>query len=109
MTGFGAQEEINRASHGGMREGSGRTAGASNKATSELKLNLSEMAREYTNDGLDALVEVMQSSLSDSARIAAATAILDRGYGRPTKTTSLEVNAPLMPTKIQLVAYTGEA
>ena len=25
--------------------------------------------------------------------------------GSPTKTTSLEVNAPLMPTKIQLIAY----
>ena len=72
------------ASHGGMREGSGRPAGAVNRATSELKLNLSELAREYTNDALDALVEVMQSSQSDSARIAAATAILDRGYGRPT-------------------------
>jgi len=97
------------ASHGGMREGSGRPAGASNKATSELKSNLSELAREYTNDALDTLVDVMQSSQSDSARIAAATAILDRGYGRPTKTTSFEVNAPLMPTKIQLVAYNGEA
>jgi hypothetical protein len=50
------------ASHGGMREGSGRPAGAGNKATSELKLNLSELAREYTNDALDTLVEVMQSS-----------------------------------------------
>jgi hypothetical protein len=70
-------------SHGGMREGSGRPAGVVNKATSGLKLNLSELAREYTHDALDALVEVMQSSQSDSARIAAATAILDRGYGRP--------------------------
>ena len=93
------------ASHGGIREGSGRPLGAANKATSELKLNLSELAREYTNDALDTLVEVMQSSQSDSARIAAATAILDRGYGRPTKNTALEVNAPIMPTKIQLVAY----
>jgi hypothetical protein len=50
------------ASHGGMREGSGRPSGAVNKATSELKLNLSELAREYTNDALDTLVEVMQSS-----------------------------------------------
>ena len=66
------------------------------------------MAREYTNDALGTLVEVMQSSQSDSARIAAATAILDRGYGRPTKTTALEVNAPFVLTKIQLVAYTGE-
>ena len=70
------------ASHGGMREGSGRPAGASNKATSELKLNLSELAREYNNDALNTLVEVMQSSQSDSAQIA--TAILDQGYGRPT-------------------------
>ena len=29
------------ASHGGMREGSGRPVGAVNKATSELKFNLS--------------------------------------------------------------------
>ena len=95
------------ASHGGMREGSGRPTGAVNKATSELKLNLSELAREYTNDALDTLVEVMQSSQSDSARIAAATAILDRGYGKPTKTTSLEVNAPFVPTEIRLVANAG--
>ena len=95
------------ASHGGIREGSGRPVGAVNRATSELKLNLSELAREYTNDALDALVDVMKSGQSDSARIAAATAILDRGYGRPTKTTSLEVNAPFVPTKIQLVAYAG--
>ena len=96
-------------SHGGMREGSGRPAGAVNKATSELKLSLSELAREYTNDALDTLIDVMQSSQSDSARIAAATAILDRGYGRPTKTTSLEANTPFVPTEIRLVAYTGEA
>jgi len=91
-------------SHGGMREGSGRPAGASNKATSELKLNLSELAREYTNDALSALVGVMNTSQSDSARIAAATAILDRGYGRPAKTTSFEVKAPFVPTRIELVA-----
>jgi len=48
------------ASHGGMREGSGRPAGAGNNATSGLKLNLSELAREYTNNALDALVEVTQ-------------------------------------------------
>ena len=97
------------ASHGGTREGSGRPVGVVNKATSELKFNLSELARQHTNDALETLVEVMKSGQSDSARIAAATSILDRGYGRPTKTTSLEVNAPLMPTKIRLVAYTGEA
>ena len=68
------------ASHGGMREGSGRPAGAVNKAISGLKLNLSELAREFSKDALDTLVEVMQSSQSDSAKIAAA-AIFDWGYG----------------------------
>ena len=70
------------ASHGGMREGSGRPAGAVNKATSGLKLNLSELAREYTNDALHTLVDVMQSSQSDSARIAAA--LQARGQCKPT-------------------------
>jgi hypothetical protein len=35
------------ASHGGFREGSGRPAGASNKAMSGLKPNLSELASIY--------------------------------------------------------------
>ena len=74
------------ASHGGMREGSGRPLGATNKATSELKLNLSELAREHTNDAVDTLLEVMKSGQSDSARIAAANAVLDRGYGKPAMT-----------------------
>ena len=73
------------ASHDGNKKDSGRPAGTGNKATSELKLNLSELAREYTKDALGVLVEVMQSSQSDSARIAADTLILDRGYGRPKK------------------------
>jgi hypothetical protein len=92
------------ASHDGNKKDSGRPAGTGNKATSELKLNLSELAREYTKDALGVLVEVMQSSQSDSARIAADTLILDRGYGRPKKTMSLEVNVLFVPTKIQLVA-----
>ena len=74
------------ASHGGIREGSGRPVGAVNKATSELKFNLSELARQHTNDALDTLVDVMKSGQSDSARIAAATVILNRVYGKPSMT-----------------------
>ncbi len=43
-----------------------------------------ELAREHTTLALDAMVEVMTSAKSPpAARVAAATAILDRGYGRP--------------------------
>tara|TARA_B110000977_G_C10739604_1_gene362491 strand:- start:17 stop:214 length:198 start_codon:yes stop_codon:yes gene_type:complete len=40
----------------------------------------------HTYDALDALVEVMHLSQSDSAWMAAATAILDWVYGKPSIT-----------------------
>jgi len=39
-----------------MREGSGKPAGAVNKATPEIKFKLSELARGHTNEALDILV-----------------------------------------------------
>jgi hypothetical protein len=68
---------------GGRRDGAGRKQGSSNRATKEQKRTLSEMAREHTDTALAALAEVAASGSTDSARVAAAVAILDRGYGRP--------------------------
>ena len=68
---------------GGKREGAGRPSGAKNIATAELKRSLSELAREYTDDALSALFEVARHGRSERARVAAAIAILDRGYGKP--------------------------
>lgn len=67
-----------RGSAPGERRG-GRVKGTPNKATASLK----DLARQYTEDALKALVEVMQTE-TGSARVAAANAILDRGYGKPT-------------------------
>jgi hypothetical protein len=64
------RKPITMANRVGIRIGSGRPAGGINEATSELKLNLSELAREYTNGALDVLVKAMQSSQSESARTA---------------------------------------
>ncbi len=91
------------ASHGGMRKGSGRPAGAVNKATPELKLNLSELPREHTNNAVDTLVEVMKSGQSDLARIAAATAILNRVYGKPSMT-QVDNSTGHVITAIEVVA-----
>ncbi len=45
---------------------------------------LRDLAREHTPTALRALIEVAGSrSAPESARVAAATAILDRGYGKP--------------------------
>jgi hypothetical protein len=68
---------------GGKREGAGRPKGSRNVATKQLIANLSELAREHTQTALDALVQIAKSGDSEAARVSAATAILDRGYGRP--------------------------
>jgi hypothetical protein len=70
-------------SRGGAREGAGRPAGSPNRATVDMKARLSELARQHTSIALDTLVDVCENGQSESARIAAATAILDRGFGKP--------------------------
>ena len=65
--------------HPGGNAGKGRVKGVPNKATRELK----DMARDYTADALKTLAQIMLTSESDQARVAAANALLDRGYGKP--------------------------
>lgn len=68
---------------GGKRPGAGRPKGVSHRATEAEKAGLEIKARKHTGTALDALVEVAQSGESEAARVSAATALLDRGYGRP--------------------------
>jgi Family of unknown function (DUF5681) len=44
-----------------------------------------QLARAHTNAALETLLEVAKSGKSESARVAAAVALLDRGWGRPTQ------------------------
>lgn len=81
----------------------GRKAGTPNKSTADLR----EAAQQFTADALQTLVDVMKDDGQPAAaRISAATAVLDRGHGRPqihTETTlSTNANAP---TQIELVAF----
>ena len=85
---------------GGNREGSGRPAGTRNVATAELKRSLSQLAREYTDDAFFTLLEVAQLGESERARVAAATAILDRGYGRPATAQNIRESSDLPPIVI---------
>lgn len=64
---------------GGPRPGAGRKPGAVSKAKREL----AEMAKEHAAMALGVLVSVAKAGESDAARVSAATAILDRGYGKP--------------------------
>ena len=66
--------------HGGPRPGAGRKPGKVSKA----KLDIAERAKTHGEAALLTLVEVMQDTdAPHNARVSAANALLDRGYGRP--------------------------
>jgi len=44
---------------------------------------VADLARRHTADAIAALVAIMPKGESDAARVSAANALLDRGYGRP--------------------------
>lgn len=64
---------------GGKRDGAGRPKGAVNETTKTIR----DKAREHTDAALAVLVEIATSGESDAARVSAANALLDRGYGKP--------------------------
>jgi hypothetical protein len=70
---------------GGKRPGAGRPKGSRDIATVEQGATIAELARAHTDVALQALVKIATSGESESARVAAANAILDRGYGKPTQ------------------------
>ena len=76
-----AIKEIKMA-HGGKREGAGRKPGMVSKA----KQDLVKMAKGYAQEAVETLAEIMRNKQEpSSARISAATALIDRGYGKPTQ------------------------
>ena len=64
---------------GGPRPGAGRKPGSVNETTKLIR----EAAQKHGPDMIDELVRLAKQSESDAARVAAANAVLDRGYGRP--------------------------
>lgn len=59
--------------------GSGRKKGSLNKVTAEIK----GLAQQHGADAIQTLARLMKAADSDTARIAAARELLDRGYGKP--------------------------
>lgn len=90
-----------RGSKPGERRG-GRQRGTPNKVTASLK----EQAREYTEQALLTLADIMTDEGEPAAaRVSAANALLDRGYGKPsTVLAGDEDGGPMkMVTRIELV------
>ena len=70
---------------GGARLGAGRKKGM----VSEAKRELAEMAKEHAEAALRTLVEIATGDGAAAARVSAATAILDRAYGKPSQALDL--------------------
>lgn len=66
----------------GLPKTGGRQKGTPNKITAAKRATLAELAQQHTDTAIGALVEVCQTG-TDAARVAAAVALLDRGFGRP--------------------------
>jgi hypothetical protein len=74
------------ATRGGARPGAGRKKGA----VSQAKRDLAAMAKDHAEEALEVLVSVAKNPrASSAARVSAATAILDRGFGRPRQAVDL--------------------
>lgn len=71
------------------KRGRGRPKGQTQIATNTDRRTLAELARSYTKDALLALVEIFQDKAAGAARVTAAIAVLDRGYGKPAQSHEL--------------------
>ena len=78
------------ATRGGARPGAGRKKGE----ISQAKKDLAAEAKKHAGAALQVLASVAQNSKAPAAaRVSAATAILDRAYGKPRQ--SVEVDGAM--------------
>jgi len=72
----------------------GQSGNPGGKPKADYKIR--DLAKAKTQIALDTLEEICKSGESESARVAAAIALLDRGYGKPTQPISGDEDAPLL-------------
>ena len=62
--------------------------------------NLVIEARKFSGLAVNTLVELTKDNHTDSTRFAAATALLDRGYGRPAQSLDLHLSADAITKRL---------
>ena len=56
----------------------------------KLPDDVRSLARAYTHMGVKVLAGIAENGTSESARVAAAVALLDRGWGKPKQAATLQ-------------------
>lgn len=77
----------------GFKPGQSGNPGGRPKLPEDVK-HVRELAREYTTEAVEALVSVIRGESSPGAKVSAAQALLDRGWGKAEAT--LNVNSRKM-------------
>jgi hypothetical protein len=80
-----------RKKRGGARPGAGRPKGFREMSSHHARMMVSNYAKEHTKEAVDVLRAIMKGGRNESARVAAANSILDRGWGKPAQ--AVEVTA----------------
>jgi hypothetical protein len=77
-----------------FQKGQSGNPGGKSKVVLPDGKTLTDLARDHTAKAVEALVKVIDSSeASDAAKVSAATAILDRGWGRPRQDLGIEMKS----------------
>src|SRR5215469_5643241 len=58
--------------------------------------SIRELARQHTDAPINTLVEIAERGKSESARVAAAVALLDRGWGKATQHLAGDPDTPIV-------------
>jgi hypothetical protein len=86
------------------RKTGGRQAGTPNKTTAEIK----EVARQYGTEAVEKLAELMRNNDNPQVQRAAAEALLDRGYGRPSQAVEANVEVVTRAIYVDPTAHLDE-
>jgi hypothetical protein len=71
--------------------------------------DLRSLARSHTELSIQTLAGIARNGTSEQARVSAASALLDRGWGRVSQVHSGEDGGSIRVTIRQIIAVTGEA
>jgi hypothetical protein len=85
---------------GGRRPGAGRPAGSQNRDTAASRAALADLVAGHVETAIATLAQIAKTGESEAARVSAATAILDRAYGRPGQAVEITDTTPERPTEI---------
>ena len=89
---------------GGRRPGAGRPAGSQNRDTAASRAALADLVAGHVEVAIKTLSDIAQNGESESARVSASVAILDRAYGRPGQAVEITDTTPERPRKTEIVA-----